>query len=218
MASIIQNQFNQILGDGARASKFEIQLVFNNAFSEDLDSREEMFLAKTSSFPGKTHEVIGLKYKGRSIPIKGQTKYSQVWDCTFYMSHDHKLKNIFETWIESIDQQHNYFDSISDMKNLAAAQAINSDRYVTNILLKQQNFDGDQTTAVYELFNAFPIGVSTVEMNSESVGAITEFTVSFSYSHYKSENVPGGNDNFIDSLVDKFKDGVSDIFLSLIHI
>jgi len=206
MATLIQNKFDHILGDGARASKFDVNIAFNNDLYNDAEALA--FMAKATSFPGKSHDIIDLKYKGRSIPIKGQTKFEQTWECTFYLTQDHVLKNVFETWIESIDQQHNYFYKESIPK-LSDTQKGNEGSYVTNMMVYQKNFEGTQDTSTYVLYNAFPTAVSSVTLDAESVGTITEFTVTFAYSHYQSFVVKGPNGNFVDDLVDKFKSGVS---------
>lgn len=210
MASYIQNKFESILGDGARATKFDANIVFNN----DLYSDDEAvsFLIKSMDYPSKSHTTVDFKYKGRSIPLKGQTKYNQTWTCTFYLTPDHKLRNVFETWIESLDQQHNYFEDVSEIKGLKATQEGNESSYVTDLFLYQRNFDDDQNTAVYHLYNALPIEISTMQANSESIGEILEFTVTFAYSHYKSEVMKGADNNFIDEMVDKFKNVTSNAF------
>lgn len=202
MATYYQNLINGVLGDGARATKFDVDIIFTNneLFNNPAAMRS---LAKATTFPGKNHDVIDFKYKGRSIPLKGQTKYQQSWTCTFYLTEDHALKNAFETWIEGLDQKHNYFAKTNEVKGLELTQKKHAEKYGTDITLYQKNFDNDQDTALYKLYNVFPTEVSTVEYSSESLGQIQEFTVTFAYSHYNSAVIKGGAGNFIDDLIDK---------------
>ena len=207
MSTYVQNLLNGALGDGARATKFDINVVFpKDLFTDD---QGLSVLAKAASFPGKSYDTIDFKYKGRSIPIKGQVKYEQRWDCTFYLTEDHKLKNAFEVWLESLDQKHNYILDIGVVPGLAAQQKKNYENYTTSIFLYQKNFDGDQDTAVYELYNVFPVQINSLPLSADSVGSILEFTVTFAYSYYNSFVLKEEGGNFIDTLVDKFKESAS---------
>lgn len=202
MATHYQNLMNSTLGDGARATKFDVQMFFASP-NILTDSDVSRFLAKTAQMPGKSHEVIDFKYKGRSIPIKGQVKYGQTWEVTYYLTEDHKFKSEIELWIESLDQQHNYHYRLSDIKGLQSAQKYNSDsRYFGSAKVVQKNFENTQDTAIYTLYNLFPISTSTIEYSAEAVGQVQEFTVTFAYSHYVLEVLKGEAGNFIDGLID----------------
>lgn len=208
MSSIVQNMLQKSVGDGARATKFQILFEFTNQNSAP-NANDMVALAKTTSFPGKSHSTIDFKYKGRSIPLRGQTKYTQTWECTFYLTEDHKLKNAFENWIEALDEKHNYMD-VSTIAGVSATQRIhNSGKYTTTIVLYQRNFDDDQDTAVYHLHNVFPIEVSPIQYSYEQQGQIQEFTVTFAYSYFTMNVMKGRAGNFIDSLVDKWKEGAT---------
>ncbi len=203
MSSVIQNLLDNVIGDGARASKFECSIHINR--SSIIGDESEIFAqVKTSQFPGKSHEVIDLKYKGRSIPVKGQVKYDNTWSCTFYLTQDHKLKQAFEDWIESIDQVHNMEQNVG--KRIGDAQKENSGdnngvSYTTTMFIAQNNFDGDQPTAIYELHNVFPKSVSAVEVDYSSTGTILEFTVEFAYTHFTSKTRRAGDGSFVDDKI-----------------
>jgi hypothetical protein len=202
MATYIQNLLNSALGDGARATKFDCDIFFTN--SSLFPSSDAMrTLVKTATFPGKSHDIVDFKFKGRSIPLKGQVKYNQTWTCTFYLTEDHKLKNAFGVWLEALDQQHNYTPDVSLTPGLSETQKAHSNSYTTNIMLLQRNFDNSQITAEYNLFNAFPTEISNIEYSAESVGQIQEFTVTFAYSFYDMKVVKGTEGNFIDQYINK---------------
>lgn len=210
MSSIVQNMLQKSIGDGARSTKFQILFEFTNPNSAP-SANDMMTMAKTTSFPGKSHSIIDFKYKGRSIPLRGQTKYTQTWECTFYLTEDHKLKNAFENWMEALDEKHNYMD-VTTVAGVGEIQRIHSNKknYTTTIVLYQRNFDDDQDTAVYHLHNVFPIEVSPIQYSYEQQGQIQEFTVTFAYSYFTMSVNKGRAGNFIDTLVDKFKSGITD--------
>lgn len=202
MATHYQNLLNSTLGDGARATKFDVQMFFA---SPDVltDYEASVHLAKATTMPGKSHDIIDLKYKGRSIPVKGQVKYNQTWEVTYYLAEDHKFKKEIELWIESLDQQHNYHYRKQDINGLAGAQKYNSENgYTASAKVVQRNFDNTQDTAVYTLYNLFPITTTSIEYSAEAVGQVQEFTVTFMYSHYVMEVIKGEAGNFIDGLID----------------
>jgi gas vesicle protein len=210
MSSAIQNKIEKALGDGARATKYDVLFQFTNPNGAPTQE-DAMILAKTAVFPGKTHTVINFKYRGRTIPVKGQTKYSQSWDCTFYLTQDHQLKAAFENWMEALDQQHNYMN-VEDVNDfIEPTQKIHyQNGYTAPIIIHQRNFDDDAITSVYTLHNAFPIQISAPQLSADAVGQVLEFTVTFSYSYHTIAIQKGSSGNFIDSLVGKVKKMATD--------
>ena len=227
MATIIQNLVEHALGDGARSAKYECLIALpDNTFFPDNNAITT--LTKTSSFPGKTHEIVDLKFKGRSIPVKGQVKYTQTWECTFYLSEDHALKTAMEVWLEALDQQHNYADlSVEDNNNVQSMQKfLNAyNNYTYPLVIQQLNFELDYAPITYVMHNAFPTAISQVEVSAESVGTILEFTVTFAYSHYTStteveslssiEKITEDVVSIVTDAVDGVVDYVSDLILPI---
>ena len=195
MASVIQNMIHGVLDDGARKTKFDCIINFNS-MGLFPNSRDLATLIKTSNFPGRTNDVIDFKFKGQTIPLKGQNKFDNTWTCTFYLTQDHKLKQAFEKWMESLEQVHNKFNVAGDIRN---AQATNrSSGYTTTAQIIQLDFEGSQQTAVYELYNVFPKSIQSIDTDYSAVAAIQEFQVEFSYSYYISKSSKGALGGFVD--------------------
>jgi len=208
MSSAIQNILHSTIGDGARSSKFEVQINLTDENS-GISSNDIVMMGKTSSFPGKSHTTIDLKYRGRSIPVKGQTKYSQTWECSFILTNSHKLKNAFENWIEALDV-HNYAPPANNIKEL---QKKHVKSYVRDIVIQQRNFDDTKYTSKYTLHNAFPTETSSVNVNYESRGEILEVTITFSFSHFTVSVMNGPDGNFVDDLLDKAQSATNEAIL-----
>ena len=206
MSSAIQNIMQKTLGDGARATKFDVLFEFTNPKTA-LPPQDAMALVKTTSFPGVSHTTMDFKYKGRSVPIRGQVKYSQTWECTFYLTQDHSLKHAFDNWIVALDEVHGYAlrgqggAYLNDTRKLHAQRG-----YTTTIKLYQKDFDDNNSTAEYTLFNIYPTEVTPIQYSYDGTGQIQEFTVTFAYSYFTMNVMKGGAGNFIDTLVGKFKD------------
>ena len=215
MGSAVQNLLAGALGDVARATKYEVLFSFTDPKST-IPKDDLIIMGKTASFPGKSHTIVDFKYKGRSIPIKGQTKYTQTWECSFYLTEDHRLKKSFENWVEALDENHNYQD-VNGSEGTNGIRRIqgqhNSSGYTSSIFLYQKNFDDSASTATYELLNAFPIEVSAIQTGYESRGVLQEFTVTFAYSHFISKIYRGANGNFVDDVINK-----SDFYSTLSNI
>lgn len=198
MSSVIQNLIQSTLKDGARSTKFECVVLFA---SPVFSGGDMAVLVKTSQFPGKSHDVIDFKYKGRSIPLKGQTKYDNTWTCTFYLTEDHELKKGFEDWIESLDQQHNIKDVSYDV--WMAQNFYKTSEYTSTMSIYQLDFTGENQRVAYHMMYAFPKSVSMIEVDYSAVGTLLEYTVEFSYAYYDTENMLGTDGNFIDGLKNK---------------
>ena len=197
MANVVQTMINDALGDGARSTKFDCVIGLDTFLP---GSRMLSAVVKTASFPGKSHEVIDLKFKGRNIPIRGQTKYENTWSCTFYLDETHSLKKAFEDEISSLDI-HDFGDINT---KIYMGQIRNQTDYARTLTVVQLDFDGTQKTAVYNLYNVFPKSVSQVDVDYSEVGKVQEFTVEFSYSHFDSLNIKSNNGSFVDSIKERF--------------
>jgi len=215
MATVIQNLLEHALGDGARGAKFECALhIKDNSFFSDVVALNT--LVKTSSLPGKTHEVNNLMYKGRSIPVRGQVKYQQTWECTLYLTEDHAAKTAFSIWLESIDFVNNYsdFDSFdaNNIKKMKDTIRPDNQGYTSDLIITQQNFNLDSYPITYYMYNCFPIGISSVEVSSENVGQITEFTVTFAYTHLETiVDQTATSKSIVQDLLDQVESGIGGI-------
>lgn len=201
MKTNVQNLIQKALGDGARASKYDVMVVMKHS---SYDGKNIAILAKSTNFPSRQHQIIDFHFKGRPIPIRGISKYPQTWECTFYLTEDHKLKNEFEIWMESLDEKENYVsDTYAKDK-----RELNASGYTSEIKIFQQNFNDTDSTAEYTLHNVFPTEVSPVQISAENPGNVLEFSVTFAYSHYTLDVLDAARGSFVDRMIDKLKNGV----------
>lgn len=198
MSSIIQNKFHEILGDGARTSKFNFILPHLQGSSVLTD--QITYSVKSLTLPKMEHTPISIMHKGRPIPIRGTTKFSQQFTVTFYEHENHIIKRFFETWMAMIEQRHYYYDprKIEEEQREIFGES-GKPPYMTwynvDAYIEQRNFDGDIVTALYEIKNVFPINVEPASYDYSQVGQIAETTVTFSFSHYMLFSKPLHNGN-----------------------
>lgn len=194
MSSIIQNKFHEVLGDAARTSKFNFILPHLDGSSVNTDLIT--YSVKAVTLPKMEHTPIKIMHKGRPIPIRGTTTFSQTFTVTFYMHENHEIKRFFESWMALMEQRHYYYDPRKQERaqRQLSGQGGDLPPYMTwyNVpcWIEQRNFDGDLVTAVYEIFNVFPISVEPPSYDYSQVGTIAEMTITFSYSHYTLHSKP----------------------------
>lgn len=210
MSNVIQNMISNVVGDGARETKFQVYLSFphNNL---NVSASDIPIMMKTAQFPGKSLDIMDFKYKGRTVPLKAQVKYEQTWACTFYLTEDHHLKRMFENWIEAIDQSVNYSTDLS--KQVKQSQSIGTN-YSETIIITQLDFGGNREVCKYTIHNAFPISVESVSLDYGSVAKIIEFKVEFAYSHFDSESLDAKTSTKAEDIRDKFNATVDDAISS----
>ena len=155
------------LGLGARANKFRVQLSYGGS---DMD-----VLAKATSLPDVTLGTVEVWYKGRKMLVAGEAQYAGTWDVTFYNTAEMDLRQVFIKEIERIDSY------VTEVKSVTSNLEYMKDLYVSQ--LDSQN----QPTKTYTLHNAYPTVVSSVEYGSDTADTITDFTVTFAYSHWESD-------------------------------
>lgn len=194
----------QALGDGARSNRYDVLITLKDNAS-GLNERNVGMLCKAASFPGRTHDVIDFVYKGRSIPIRGQSAYEQEWSCTFYLTEDHALRDEFATWIESLDEVHNYVSS----SYAAPMRSSSHNGYTREIKIYQQNYADTGATAEYTLHNAFPKAVEAVDLNGSEATNILEFRVTFAYSHYTIQTLDPSTSTLVDKAMTALGSGLT---------
>ena len=193
MSDLIQNTINSVLSDGARPTKFRVQLILPTTFGPEENKLD--VIAKTVSFPSKFNDPIFLKHKGRQIPIQGQEKFTHVVDITFYLDEEHEHKKMFETWMQGLnydtyaEKQDKHYHNLKKLQTPKKSPANVSH---TSMVVEQLDFEGENPKAKYTFNGLFPKEVSQVQMDASQVSSILEFTVTFMFSTYEFESLDGG--------------------------
>lgn len=205
MANIsLPRQLYSALGDGARSNRYDVLITLKDN-TAGINERTIGMLCKSASFPGRSHDIIDFVYKGRSIPIRGQSNYEQEWSCTFYLTEDHGLRDQFVTWIESLDEVHNYVDA----SYAAKPRQESHNSYIRDVKIYQQNFNDTQATAEYTLHNAFPKSVDAVDLNGSESSSLLEYRVTFAYSHYTVQTLDESTSTLVDHAMNALSAGLT---------
>jgi hypothetical protein len=156
------------LGQGARSSRYRVEIA--SSFINNGDMIDA--LCKGGSIPSKTIGQIPVYNQGKKLMIAGDTTFDNTWDLTFYNDEAHSVRAIMENWMDTVDNfiENTHAESPSDYMAEATITQLGS---------------SDNDVRQWKFYNLYPMTISAVEMADESVDTISEFTVTFSYSHWE---------------------------------
>lgn len=181
----VQNFRASLVGDGARASLFDVQLTFPLAVGTGGSApgafgtaqQQVTFRARASSLPGDAVSSIGVNYFGREIKVAGNRSFPD-WSITVIQDEDFDLRNAFERWMSGLN---------SHVGNLRLPSMLSGDGgYQQDAFITQYGKAGD-ILKVYKLVGCFPTDVSAIDVDWSSE-AIEEFNVTFAYQWWESLN------------------------------
>jgi len=210
MAKHFQTLLATILGDGARPAKFMVDICNIPGKTENNIQKNISVLCKGAIFPGKSLTTIPFEFKGRTIQVPSHVKYEQTFELSFYLEETHKLRILFMDWIQSFNESYESYYTGSGTSSKTTSNGVNVGSEFTTSLRKletqkdkmasitvsQLDFDLKLKTAEYIFHNCYPTQVSSITVDSSQVGAILEYSVTFTYSHLLVYNKKDDKYNF----------------------
>ncbi len=166
--NMISNLREKIAHQGLKTTKYEIDIASPSGVSSLADAK---VLCKATSFPAKSIGQIEVWTQGRKAMLQGETEYEHTWDVTFYETQDHALRSVFIEWMDKIDNA---------IQNKSQMEELSSDASYVYQLSNEDN----SKTAGYKFTDLWPMTVGAIELSDESVNAIGEFTVTFSFNNW----------------------------------
>ena len=197
MSKKIQTLLNAFVGDGARAAKYLVT-IDRLPGTAPMSEVGLSVLCKSASFPGKTLTTIPFEYKGRTIQVPSHVKYNQTFELSFYLEESHEARITFMDWIQGFDKSYeSYYPGSqtggkrtnTDVMNVGSAftesiRALSNDyQKMVPIRIAQLNFDLTEKVTEYVYHNCYPTTISDITVDDSQVGALLEYTVTFTYSH-----------------------------------
>jgi len=163
MASI--DQFKaQLLGGGPRANRFRVFIPRSGNKIE--------FLCQSAQIPAATVGVVEQQFRGHTLKLAGDRTF-EPWTVTIINDTDFAVRDSMERWLNGINN------------HKANAGLTNPVDYQADLIVDQLDRDG---TAIktYNFRGAFPVNISNIELNYETVDTIEEFTVEFQIQYWES--------------------------------
>jgi hypothetical protein len=167
---------NALKTNGAKTDKFTIRFGTPAGDNSLILGVDGPLLCKSANFPEKDIGSADVWIQGRKLPLPGDTTYPESWEVEFYNTTDHKLRQMFITWMDKID---NYETN---------THTCNPNMFMVDADVIQLACDGS-VAAGYTFHNMYPSQIGQVEVNGETINSIQMFRVQFKFSHWTSLKV-----------------------------
>jgi hypothetical protein len=161
---------SKLRGGGARPNLFKATVNFPGYAGGDVELTS--FLCKAAQLPASVMNVIEVPFRGRQLKIAGDRTF-ETWTATILNDTDFTIRNAMERWMNGIN---------SHQSNTGLTNPVD---YQADLVVEQ--LDRDETVLkTYNFRGAFPINVSAIDLNYETVDTVEEFTVEFAVQYWES--------------------------------
>lgn len=163
------DNFRSALGaGGTRPNQYEVNVQWPIALGESYNGS---LLITSAALPASNVNPTIVQYRGREIKLAGERIFDP-WTISIINDSDMKFRKIFENWSNLMNGR-----SLNDGVMTPSA-------YQSTLYVKQ--LDRNETVIrTYEIFNAYPITISEIALGYGQNDVISEFTVTFQYSHFE---------------------------------
>lgn len=170
-----------LIGGGARANQFRVELTFPSYVSLGVVAGQRaQFLVKAASLPAVAIEPITVPYRGRPVNFAGERIFSP-WTVTVINEGSFGVRNALEQWSNGI-------------QNFGATNGrLNPADYQVDLSVHQLDRNGAIIKS-YKFHDAFPTEIGEIGLSFDQ-SAIEEFSCTFTYNYYTS-NTGGEGDAF----------------------
>jgi hypothetical protein len=159
------NQFRNKLGaGGARPNQFIVRLTFPALVG--VGGSDDSLMVTSAALPASNVNPTIIQYRGREVKLAGERTFDP-WTITSM-----KLRGIFERWSNLMNNRTDNGGTTVPALYMADLEVEQLDRNDTEIRL-------------YKVYNSFPITVSEIGLSYGTNDVISEFSVTFQYSHWE---------------------------------
>ena len=172
---------SSLIGGGARANLFEVELVFPTDLGIDVTANESdsyKFMVKGAELPGSTVSAISVPFRGRQLKVSGDRTFAP-WTITVINDTNFTLRNSFEKWM-------NFMNRNDDNAGVITPTQYQTDMKVHQLgrgTVNELPAVGGQIPIYksYKFYGAFPTDITPIVLSYDSVDTIEEFSVTFEY-------------------------------------
>lgn len=168
----------QLIGGGARANQFRVELSFPSYVTAGpVVGLRAQFMCKAAQLPASTLENIPLQYRGRAVNIAGERTFAP-WTVSIYNDVDFGIRNAMEQWSNGI-------------QNLSSTNGRTNPRdYQVDLQVHQLDRNG-AIVKTYKFIDAYPIEVGAIALDFDQANTIETFDVTFQYNYWSSGTAEG---------------------------
>lgn len=169
----------QLIGGGARANQFRVELSFPSYVTAGpVVGLRAQFMCKAAQLPASTLENIPLQYRGRAVNIAGERTFAP-WTVSVYNDVDFGIRNAVEQWSNGIQQ-------------LSSTNGRTNPRdYQVDLQVHQLDRNG-AIVKTYKFIDAYPIEIGAIALDFDQANTIETFDVTFQYNYWTSNTAESG--------------------------
>lgn len=170
----------QMIGGGARANQFRVDLTFPSFVSVGaLAGINAQFLCKAAQLPASTIENTQILYRGRQVNFAGERTFAP-WQISVYNDTTFTIRNALERWSDGV------------MNNAQTNGRVNPRDYQVDLLVHQLDRNG-ATVKTYKFVDAYPTEIGPIAVDYDQNNAIEIFDVVFTYNYWTSDTTTGAS-------------------------
>ena len=182
----------KLVGGGARANLFEVELYFPDG-TGIVSDEVYRFMVKGAELPGSTVSAISVPFRGRQLKVSGDRTFAP-WTITVINDTDFKLRNSFEKWMNFMNRNDDNAGVITPAAYQKELLVHQLGRGTANPALNQ-SIPGTTTRIPiyksYKFYGAFPTDITPIALSYDSVDTIEEFSVTFEYQWWDTYDAEG---------------------------
>lgn len=169
----------QMIGGGARANQFRVELSFPSFVTAGaLVGLNSQFLCKAAQLPASTIDNVQTFYRGRPVNFAGERSF-QPWTISVYNDTTFSIRNAMEIWSDGV-------------LNMAATNGrVNPRDYQVDLLVHQLDRNGANVKS-YKFADAYPTEIGAIALDYETNNQIEMFDITFTYNYWTSNTSSAG--------------------------
>lgn len=187
MAFKVQTFRDNMRGDGARPSLFEVNVPFPGFAGTP--SQPLRFMAKAASLPASTIGTKTVSYFGQDVHFAGDRTYAD-WTITVYNDEGFRIRNSFEKWLDNI-HSHSQGRAQQGSEGSVRSEAAGLTGYTVDAEVYQYSKLGGIIKS-YKFYHMFPTEISNITVDWDSKDEIESFDVTLKYDYYQALEASNG--------------------------
>jgi len=164
---------SKLVGGGARNNLFSVTLN-NPGVNAGIDSELASFMCKGAALPASVLGSIDIPFRGRQLKVAGDRTFEN-WSVTIFNDTTFDIRDAMERWMNAINGHAS-----------GIAENVSPSAYQADLIVKQLDRSGSAPLKIYDIRGAFPINMSSIELDFGTNDQIQEFTVEFAYQYWEA--------------------------------
>ena len=191
---------SKLIGGGARANLFEVQVTFPSAINlgiqndgnTSFDSDNFRFLCKSAALPASNVAPIDVPFRGRILKVAGDRTFD-TWTVTVINDENFTHRKSFEAWMQNVAQYSDHSGLTNPSDYMGQATVFQLGRSASTTQSTGSTGAAAKILAQYKFVDIFPTNVAAIDLSYDSSDTIEEFTVEFQVQSIVVTGAGGAN-------------------------